>query len=107
MFNDLHITQLIQYINWILFCFLSAVTMNKKLVAVLLLLIMSQAQAGPLAYLVCVTACHAALVACCAGGGVAGAATGGVAVPAAIVVCEATFASCVAACTAAVAIPIP
>ena len=57
---------------------------------------------GPLAYAICQTGCNTVWVACvAAAGGVAGVSTGGAAVPAAILACNAAQGVCMAACVAA------
>lgn len=63
-------------------------------------------QSGPLAYGICQTGCNAVWVACvAAAGGVAGVSTGGIAVPAAILACNAAQGTCMAACVAAGLLP--
>ena len=67
---------------------------------IMLALLTSTAHSGPLTYGICIAGCNAAWVACvAAGGGAAGVASGGVAVPVPIMVCNAAHAACVAACT--------
>ena len=62
----------------------------------------STAQSGPLAYAICQTGCNTVWVACVsAAGGVVGVSTGGVGVPAGILVCNAAQGACMAACVAA------
>eukprot|EP00389_Voromonas_pontica_P006425 GDKH01009635.1.p1 GENE.GDKH01009635.1~~GDKH01009635.1.p1 ORF type:complete len:80 (+),score=9.10 GDKH01009635.1:151-390(+) len=57
---------------------------------------------GPLAYGICQSGCNAVWVACvAAAGGTAGVSTGGAAVPAAIMACNAGQGVCMAACVAA------
>ena len=64
------------------------------------------AQSGPLAYGICQTGCNTVWVACVtAAGGVAGVSTGGAAVPAAILACNASQGTCMVACIAAGAAP--
>ena len=64
------------------------------------------AQSGPLAYGICQTGCNTLWVACVsAAGGVAGVSTGGAAVPAAILACNAAQGACMVACIAAGAAP--
>ena len=56
---------------------------------------------GPLAYAICQTGCNTAWMACvAAAGGVAGVSTGGAAVPAAILACNAAHVVCMAGCVA-------
>lgn len=60
------------------------------------------AHSGPLAYGICQTGCNAVWVACvAAAGGTAGVSTGGAAVPAAILACNAAQGVCMAGCVAA------
>ena len=75
---------------------------------IMLALLPSTVHSGPLSYVICISTCYSAWVACVtAGGGVVATATGGGAVPAAIAVCNAAHAACVAACAAVGATPIP
>ena len=65
-------------------------------------------QSGLLAYGICQTGCNAIWVACvAAAGGTAGVSTGGAAVPAAILACNAAQGTCMAACVAAGLSPTP
>ena len=69
---------------------------------VMLAMFIQIAQSGPLAYGICQTGCNTLWVACVsAAGGVAGVSTGGVAVPAAILACNAAQGTCMVACIAA------
>ncbi len=82
--------------------------MNKIVVLLLMTMTLHQAQAGLLAYGICQTGCNAVWVACvAAAGGTAGATTGGVGVPAAILACNAAQGVCMAACVAAGLSPTP
>ena len=81
--------------------------MFSKLI-LLAVLFFAFAQAGPFAAGICYTGCNAVWVACvAAAGGVAGVSTGGLAVPAAIVACNAAQGVCMAACVAALLTPTP
>ena len=82
----------------------------EKMVMVLLLalFVFQPAKAGLLAYGICQTGCNAVWVACCTGaGGIAGVSTGGAAVPAAILACNAAQGVCMVACVAAGLSPTP
>ena len=70
------------------------------LIAILALtFLISSVEAGILTYGICQTGCNAVWVACvAAAGGVAGVTTGGAAVPAAIVACNAAQGVCMGAC---------
>jgi len=69
---------------------------------IVLALFASTAHSGPLSYAICQTGCNTVWVACvAAAGGVAGVSTGGVAVPASILACNAAQGVCMAACVAA------
>ena len=73
---------------------------------VMLAMFIQIAQSGPLAYGICQTGCNTLWVACVsAAGGVAGVSTGGAAVPAAILACNAAQGACMVACIAAGAAP--
>ena len=75
---------------------------------VVLAMFIQIAQSGLLAYGICQTGCNTVWVACvAAAGGTAGVSTGGVAVPAAIVACNAAQGTCMAACVAAGLSPTP
>ena len=64
--------------------------------------------AGILAAGICYSGCNGLWVACVsAAGGVAGVSTGGIAVPAAILGCNAAQGGCMAACVAALLTPTP
>ena len=57
---------------------------------------------------ICYSGCNALWVTCVAGvGGVAGVTTGGVAVPSAVLACNAGQGVCMAGCMAALALPTP
>lgn len=76
----------------------------KKLTAVIfaIFLIISTADAGPLAYGICQTGCNAIVVSCYAAAGFTfGTVTAGAGVPAAIIACNAALGTCMAACIAA------
>ena len=74
----------------------------KILKVALIRMVLYQAEAGLLAYAICQTGCNAVWVACCAAaGGTAGVTTGGLAVPAAILACNAAQGVCMTACIAA------
>ena len=76
--------------------------MNAVTKIFILFTLFSTAQSGPLAYAICQTGCNAVWVACvAAAGGTAGVSTGGAAVPAAILACNAAQGVCMAACVAA------
>ena len=88
----------------------------KKLIILLAALVMfcvAKADAGLLtamaSYGMCQTGCNALWVACVASvGGVAGVSTGGAAVPAAILACNAAQGVCMAACAVSIlAVPTP
>ena len=75
---------------------------------VVLAMFIQIAQSGLLAYGICQTGCNGVWVACVsAAGGVAGVSTGGAAVPAAILACNAAQGTCMAACVAAGLSPTP
>ena len=75
---------------------------------VVLAMFIQIAQLGPLAYAICQTGCNTVWVACvAAAGGTAGVSTGGAAVPAAILACNAAQGTCMAACVAAGLSPTP
>ena len=75
---------------------------------VVLAMFIQIAQSGPLAYAICQTGCNTVWVACvAAAGGTAGVSTGGAAVPAAILACNAAQGTCMAACVAAGLSPTP
>ena len=70
--------------------------------------IMNSASAGLLASGICYTGCNTLWVTCVAGaGGVAGVTTGGLAVPAAVLACNAGQGVCMAGCIVALALPTP
>ena len=72
----------------------------------ILALLINKASAGPFAMGICMTGCNALWVSCvAAAGGVAGVSTGGLAVPAAIMACNASQGVCMMACSAALALP--
>ena len=83
--------------------------MNKALPLLLMMMIAAhQCEGGLLAYGICQSGCNAAWVACvAAAGGTAGVSTGGAAVPAAILACNAAQGVCMAACVAAGLSPTP
>ena len=71
-------------------------------------LFQKEIEAGLAGYGICQTGCNTVWVACvAAAGGTAGVTTAGVAVPAAILACNAANGVCMAACIAALAAPIP
>ncbi len=79
-----------------------------KILPLILIAIISCINSGPLAAGICYTGCNALWVACvAAAGGVAGVTTGGVAVPAAILACNAAQGTCMAACWVALLTPTP
>ena len=84
---------------------------NHKLILLLILLVVvfqEDIHAGPIAAGICYSGCNAVWVACVsAGGGTAGVSTGGAAVPAAIIACNAAQGVCMANCMAALAAPTP
>ncbi|KAI8837667.1 hypothetical protein BJ741DRAFT_602937, partial [Chytriomyces cf. hyalinus JEL632] len=66
------------------------------------------AAAGPLPYVICISACNAGWVACYAGAGlVAGTVTAGIGAPAAAIMCNAAQGACMTACGAALLAPDP
>ena len=76
--------------------------MNAVMKIIIMFTLFYTAHSGPLAYGICQSGCNAVWVACvAAGGGVAGVSTGGVAVPAAILACNAAQGVCMAGCVAA------
>ena len=76
--------------------------MNAVMKIIIMFALFNTAHSGPLAYGICQTGCNAVWVACvAAAGGVAGVSTGGVAVPAAILACNAAQGVCMAGCVAA------
>lgn len=82
--------------------------MKKFLTIIIITILITYALSGPLAAGICYTGCNAVWVACvAAGGGVAGATTGGIGVPAAILACNAAQGVCMAACVAALLTPTP
>ena len=77
-------------------------------ISIMLALLPSTVNSGLLAYGICQTGCNTVWVACVSGaGGVAGVSTGGAAVPAAILACNAAQGVCMAACVAAGVSPTP
>ena len=82
-----------------------------KLVVLLILfgvLFQEEIEAGLAGYGICQTGCNTVWVACvAAAGGTAGVTTGGAAVPAAILACNAANGICMTACIAALAAPTP
>ena len=71
-------------------------------ILIVLALLTSTAHSGPLAYGICQTGCNTVWVACvAAAGGVAGVSTGGAAVPASILACNAAQGTCMTACVVA------
>ena len=73
-----------------------------------LLALSSSVDAGPLSYGICQTGCNGLAVACySAAGAVMGVATAGVAVPAAVLACNAALGTCMVGCIAAGCTPIP
>lgn len=76
--------------------------MNAVMKIIIMFALFNTAHSGPLAYGICQSGCNAVWVACvAAAGGVAGVSTGGVAVPAAILACNAAQGVCMAGCVAA------
>ena len=76
--------------------------MNAVIKIIIMFALFNTAHSGPLAYGICQSGCNAVWVACvAAAGGVAGVSTGGVAVPAAILACNAAQGVCMAGCVAA------
>ena len=82
---------------------------TKSLAFVLTMMVLAQTSSGGLlAYGICQTGCNTVWVACvAAAGGTAGVSTGGAAVPAAILACNAAQGVCMAACVAAGITPTP
>jgi len=79
-----------------------------RVLMLLFVLTMLQVQGGPLAAGICYTGCNALWVTCvAAAGGVAGVATGGIGVPAAILACNAGQGVCMGACIVALGLPSP
>ena len=75
---------------------------------IMMALLPSTVNSGLLAYGICQTGCNTVWVACVSGaGGVAGVSTGGAAVPAAILACNAAQGVCMAPCVAAGVSPTP
>ena len=73
-----------------------------------LTLMAGQSHAGLLSYGLCQTGCNTVWVACCAAAGTtAGVATGGLAVPAAVLACNIAQGSCMAICAAILLTPTP
>ncbi|RIB08866.1 hypothetical protein C2G38_1982239 [Gigaspora rosea] len=84
--------------------------MDRKLIVAifLVLLLSSMADAGPLTYILCQSACNAGWVSCYAAAGlVAGTVTGGVGAPAAAILCNVGQGACMAACAASFLTPTP
>ncbi len=82
--------------------------MKKIMIILLLISIISFAQTGGIAAGICYSGCNAVWVACvAAAGGVAGVTTGGAAVPAAILACNAAQGVCMSLCIAALLLPTP
>lgn len=76
--------------------------MNAVIKIIIMFALFNTAHSGPLAYGICQTGCNAVWVACvAAAGGTAGVSTGGAAVPAAILACNAAQGVCMAGCVAA------
>ena len=76
--------------------------MNAVMKIIIMFALFNTAHSGPLAYGICQSGCNAVWVACvAAAGGVAGVSTGGAAVPAAILACNAAQGVCMAGCVAA------
>ncbi|KAG0088707.1 hypothetical protein BGZ92_005820 [Podila epicladia] len=74
----------------------------------ILLTILCQANAGPLAYGICQTGCNAIAVACYAAAGFTfGTVTAGAGIPAVIAGCNTALGVCMAACVAAGLAPTP
>jgi len=76
--------------------------MDKRniLIFIILLSLISFSFPGPIAMGLCYTACNTVWVACVsAAGGIAGVSTGGAAVPAAILACNAAQGTCMGICT--------
>ncbi|RHZ44576.1 hypothetical protein Glove_718g57 [Diversispora epigaea] len=77
-------------------------------VLTLLLISFNNVSAGPFAYALCQTACNMGWCSCYAAIGLtAGAATGGVALPAGAVACNVVQGVCMASCAASFLCPIP
>ncbi|CAG8595072.1 2363_t:CDS:2 [Scutellospora calospora] len=75
---------------------------------VLFLSIANIADAGPITYILCQTACNAGWVSCYAAAGlVAGTVTGGLGAPAAAILCNVAQGACMAACAASFLTPTP
>lgn len=86
--------------------------MMQQIYSLFVLLILASkavpATSGPLAYGICQTGCNAVAVACYAAAGYTfGTVTGGLGVPSAIVACNASLGTCMAACVAAGFVPVP
>lgn len=81
---------------------------NIKVLAILLLCLFAQSNAGPLSGAICSAGCAAVVVACySAAGFVFGTVTAGVATAPAVIACNAAFGKCMAACAAATIMPAP
>ncbi|KAL7028856.1 hypothetical protein ACKWTF_006018 [Chironomus riparius] len=82
--------------------------MKKFALFLSILLLVSNASAGPLAYGICQTGCNALVVACYAGLGLTfGTVTAGAGTPAAVLACNAGLGVCMAGCIAAGFTPTP
>ena len=80
---------------------------TKCLLALFIALLLSQAMGGLISYGICQTGCNVLAVTCFAGAGATmGVATGGAAVPAAVLACSKAQGVCMAACWVAVATPL-
>ncbi|RIB08800.1 hypothetical protein C2G38_319280 [Gigaspora rosea] len=84
--------------------------MNSKLITsiILILLLSSIANAGPIVYIACQSSCNAGWVACYAAAGlIAGTVTGGLGAPATAILCNIAQGTCMAACAASLLAPTP
>lgn len=80
--------------------------MRKLIILTILLILTTLTLQGPIAAGICYTGCNAVWVACvAAAGGIAGVSTGGLAVPAAILACNAAQGVCMGACVVALLSP--
>jgi hypothetical protein len=78
------------------------------LMAILLMITVGTARAGPAAYGICQTGCNALVVSCYAAGGFTfGTVTGGAGIPAAIAACNTSLGLCMVGCVAAGFAPTP
>ncbi len=82
--------------------------MRKIALLMILVSLLSLCKSGGIAAGICYTGCNTVWVACvAAAGGVAGVSTGGAAVPAAILACNAAQGACMTLCSAALFAPTP